>query len=183
MWTLYPEDIVTERGLVMVITGNGKGKTTSAFGQALRAIGHGYKVLIIQFMKGRKYGEVLAAEKYLSDLTIIQCGLDSFVTKDNPDPVDLDLAKQGMQKAQEAVQGGQYDLIVLDEINVAVDFKLIPEQEVIDLIRKKPFELTLLLTGRYASDKIKKVADMVSDVNEVKHHYKAGIEGRAGIEY
>lgn len=183
MWTLYPEETITKRGLVMVITGNGKGKTTSAFGQALRAIGHGYKVLVIQFMKGRKYGEVLAAEKYLSDLTIIQCGLDSFVTKGNPTQVDLDLARQGMEKAQEAVQSGQYNLIVLDEINVAVNFSLISEQEVLELIRKKPFELTLLLTGRYASDKIKKIADMVSDVNEVKHHYNVGIEGRAGIEY
>lgn len=177
------ETTIAKRGLVMVITGNGKGKTTSAFGQALRAIGHGYKVCIIQFMKGRKYGEILAAEKYLPDLTIFQCGLDSFVMRDNPAPVDIDLARQGFEKAKEIVQSKGYYMVILDEINVAVDFNLISEQEVIDLIKNKPPELNLILTGRYASDKIKEIADMVSDVTEVKHHYNAGIKGQAGIEY
>lgn len=177
------ETTIVNHGLVMVITGNGKGKTTSAFGQALRAIGHGYKVCIVQFMKGRKYGEILAAEKYLPDLTIIQSGLDSFVMRDNPAPVDIDLAKQGLEKAREAVQSNKYYLVILDEINVAVDFNLIAEREVIDLIKNKPPELNLLLTGRYASDNIRGIADMVSDINEVKHHYNAGIKGQSGIEY
>lgn len=177
------QSTIARHGLVMVVTGNGKGKTTSAFGQALRAIGHGYKVFIIQFMKGRKYGEIIAAEKYLPDLTIVQCGLDSFVMKDNPAPVDIDLAQKGFEKAKEAVKSKKYNLVILDEINVAVNFNLISEQKVIDLIKQKPPELNLLLTGRYASDKIEEIADMVSDITEIKHHYNAGIKGQAGIEY
>ncbi|MEQ8237181.1 MAG: cob(I)yrinic acid a,c-diamide adenosyltransferase [Syntrophomonadaceae bacterium] len=172
-----------KRGLVMVITGNGKGKTTSAFGQALRAIGQGYKVCMIQFMKGRKYGEVIAGEKYLPDLTFYQFGLDSFVMRDNPAGVDVQLARQGFEKAKEVVSSGEYDMVILDEINVAVDFGLIPEEEVLQLIKSKPSHVDLLLTGRYASEKLREIADMVSEVTEIKHHYNAGIKDRAGIEY
>jgi len=172
-----------KRGLVMVITGNGKGKTTSAFGQALRAIGQGYKVCMIQFMKGRKYGEVIAGEKYLPDLTFYQFGLDSFVMRDNPAGVDVQMARQGFEKAKEVVSSGEYDMVILDEINVAVDFGLIPEEEVLQLIKNKPSHVDLLLTGRYASEKLREIADMVSEVTEIKHHYNAGIKDRAGIEY
>ncbi|NMC27256.1 MAG: cob(I)yrinic acid a,c-diamide adenosyltransferase [Syntrophomonadaceae bacterium] len=172
-----------KRGLVMVITGNGKGKTTSAFGQALRAIGQGYKVCMIQFMKGRKYGEVIAGEKYLPDLTFYQFGLDSFVMRDNPAGIDVQLARQGFEKAKEVVSSGEYDMVILDEINVAVDFGLIPEEEVLQLIKNKPPNVDLLLTGRYASEKLREIADMVSEVTEIKHHYQAGIKDRAGIEY
>lgn len=172
-----------KRGLVMVITGNGKGKTTSAFGQALRAIGQGYKVCMIQFMKGRKYGEVIAGEKYLPDLTFYQFGLDSFVMRDNPAGIDVQLARQGFEKAKEVVSSGEYDMVILDEINVAVDFGLIPEEEVLQLIKNKPPNVDLLLTGRYASEKLREIADLVSEVTEIKHHYQAGIKDRAGIEY
>ena len=171
------------RGLVIVITGNGKGKTTAAFGQALRAVGQGYKVFIIQFMKGRDYGEFVAAEKYLPRLTIRRSGLDSFVMRDHPAPVDIELARQGFDLAKEAVTSGKYDMIILDEINVAVDFKLIPLEDVIDLIKNKPPALDLILTGRYAAKAIIKLADTVSDVKEIKHHYAAGVKERAGIEY
>ncbi len=173
---------IAKRGLVMVITGNGKGKTTSAFGQALRAIGQGYQVCIIQFMKGRKYGEILASEKYLP-ITFYQFGLDSFVMRENSAQIDIDVAYQGFQKAKEIIQSGKYDMVILDEINVAVDFGLIPEQEVIALIKNKPPELDLILTGRYAADKLIEIADLVSDVTEIKHHYNVGIKDRAGIEY
>lgn len=172
-----------KRGLVMVITGNGKGKTTSAFGQALRAVGQGYTVCIIQFMKGRKYGEVLAGEKYLPNITFYQFGLDSFVMRDNPAQVDVDLAWQGFEKAKEVVHSGQYDMVILDEINVAGDFNLIPEKEIVQLVNTKPPELDLILTGRYASEKLRQIADLVSEVTEIKHHYNAGIKNRAGIEY
>lgn len=173
----------TTRGLVMVITGNGKGKTTSAFGQALRAVGQGYKVFILQFMKGRDYGEYIAAEKYLPRLTIRRSGLDSFVMRDHPAPVDIQLARQGFEQAKKAIASGKYNMVILDEINVAVDFKLIPLQEVIELIQNKPTALDLILTGRYAAKEIVKLADMVSEVKEIKHHYAAGIKDRAGIEY
>jgi cob(I)alamin adenosyltransferase len=175
--------IKTAKGLVIVMTGNGKGKTTAAFGQALRAIGQGYNVFVLQFMKGRKYGEFIAAEKYLPHLTIRMSGLDSFVMRDNPAAIDIDLAKKGLDAAQKAIMSGKYDMVILDEINVALDFKLIALTEVIQLIKNKPENLDLILTGRYAPPEIIELADTVSEVKEVKHHYKAGIKDRAGIEY
>jgi len=171
------------RGLVIVITGDGKGKTTSAFGQALRAIGQGYKVLVVQFMKGRKYGEFIAAEKHLPDLTIKRFGLDSFVMRDNPAAVDIELALQGFEFAKKAIGGGKYNMIILDEINVAVDFKLVDLKQVLEMIKNKPPALDLILTGRYAADEIIRLADTVSEIQEIKHHYAAGIKDRAGIEY
>ena len=173
----------SRRGLVIVMTGNGKGKTTSAFGQALRAIGQGYKVFIVQFMKGRDYGEFIAAGKYLPRLTIRRSGLDSFVMRDNPAAVDIELAKEGLNLAQQAIISGKYDMVILDEINVALDFKLIPLEEVMELIKNKPPSLDLILTGRYAAKEIIKIADTVSEIKEIKHHYAAGIKDRAGIEY
>ena len=171
------------KGLVIVITGNGKGKTTSAFGQALRAIGQGYKVLIVQFMKGRKYGEFIAAEKYLPRLTIRMSGLDSFVMRDNPAAIDIELAQKGLDVAQKAIKSEKYDMVILDEINVALDFKLIALTEVMELIKNKPANLDLILTGRYAPKEIIKLADTVSEIKESKHHYAAGIKDRAGIEF
>jgi cob(I)alamin adenosyltransferase len=174
---------VPKKGLVLVITGNGKGKTTSAFGQALRAIGQGLRVCMIQFMKGRAYGEVIAAEKYLPNFKLYQFGLDSFVMRDNPAPVDVELARQGLEMAKKVIHSGEYDMVILDEINVAADFKLIPAEEVLELVRSKPPELDLVLTGRYASPELQELADTVSEVREIKHHYAAGHKGRAGIEY
>ncbi|MBU4074014.1 MAG: cob(I)yrinic acid a,c-diamide adenosyltransferase, partial [Proteobacteria bacterium] len=135
------------KGILQVYTGNGKGKTTAAFGQALRAIGQGYKVCVIQFMKGRKYGEFLAAEKYLPDLTVHLSGLDSFVMRDNPAPLDIELARQGLDLARQAVLSGDYDMVILDEINAAADFKLIPLADVLALMKDKPAGLDLILTG------------------------------------
>jgi cob(I)alamin adenosyltransferase len=175
--------IKTAKGLVMVITGNGKGKTTAAFGQALRAIGQGYKVFVLQFMKGRKYGEFIAAEKYLPRLTVRMSGLDSFVMRDNPATIDIELAQKGLDTARKEIKNGKYDMVILDEINVALDFKLVDLRKVIELIKNKPAGLDLILTGRYAPKEIIELADTVSEVKEVKHHYKAGIKDRAGIEY
>jgi cob(I)alamin adenosyltransferase len=173
----------TAKGLMIVITGNGKGKTTSAFGQALRAIGQGYKVFILQFMKGREYGEFIAAEKYLPNLTIRKSGLDSFVMRGNAAAIDIELAQKGLDTARKAIMSGKYDMVILDEINVALDFKLIKLKEVIELIKNKPTALNIILTGRYAPKEIIKLADTVSEVQEIKHHYNAGIKDRAGIEY
>lgn len=173
-----------EKGLVMVITGSGKGKTTSAFGQALRALGQGYKVCMIQFMKGSKYGEVLAAENYLPDSFVFyQFGSDSFVSRGNPAPSDVELAGQGFARAEEAVKSGEFNMVILDEINVAVDFGLIDEQLLLDLIKDKPPLVHLVLTGRYATEKVREAADMVSEITEVKHHYHNGVKGQPGIEY
>jgi cob(I)alamin adenosyltransferase len=181
-----PRKSVLERhrkGLVQIYTGNGKGKTTAAFGQALRALGQGYRVCVVQFMKGRKYGEFLAAEKYLPNLTIHLSGLDSFVMRENPAPLDIELARQGLDLARRVIASGDYDMIILDELNVAADFKLIPLEEVLALIEGKPTGLDLILTGRYAPEEVIALADTVSEIQEIRHHYAAGIKDRAGIEY
>jgi len=171
-----------KRGLVMVYTGEGKGKTTAAVGQAVRALGHGWRVYMIHFMKGRDYGEHLAARR-LPGLTMVKAGRDSFVNRDNPDPVDVQLAREGFRQAREAVFSGEYDLVVLDEINVAVDFRLIPLEDLLELVEQKPKELDLILTGRYAHPEIIKRADMVSEILNIKHHYDSGVESRRGIEH
>lgn len=176
-------EALSPRGLVIVITGNGKGKTTSAFGQALRAAGQGLNVFIMQFMKGRDYGEYKAVRKYLPQITIRRSGLDSFVMRDNPAPVDIELARRGFAAVKKAAASGKYDMLILDEINVAVDFKLIHLEELISFIKNKPPALDLVLTGRYAPRALVKLADTVSEVKEIKHHYAAGIKDRAGIEY
>jgi cob(I)alamin adenosyltransferase len=171
------------RGIVQVYTGNGKGKTTAAFGQALRALGRDYRVCVIQFMKGRKYGEFLAAEKYLPHLTIHLAGLDSFVMRENPAPIDIELAREGLELARRVIASGDFEMVILDEINVAVDFRLIPVSDVVALIQAKPPALDLILTGRYAPPEIIELADTVSEIREIRHHYNAGIKDRAGIEY
>lgn len=176
-------DSGTKKGLVIVITGDGKGKTTSAFGQALRATGQGYKVCIVQFMKGRAYGEVLAVKKYLPTITLLQFGLDSFVMRDDPASVDMELAQQGFDKAKEIIASGEYDMVILDEINVVMDFGLVPDYEILEMVKNKPPELDLVMTGRYAPESLRALADTVSEVKEVKHHYAAGVKNRAGIEY
>lgn len=172
-----------KKGIVMVNTGNGKGKTTAAFGQALRAIGHGYKVCIIQFMKGRAYGEYQSAKQFLPNLTVHLVGLDSFVMRDNPAPVDIKMAKEGFLLAKEVMGSGDYDMVILDEINVAVDFKLIDLKDVLDLIKTRPPGLDVILTGRYAHPEIMALADTVTEMKEIKHHYAAGVKDRPGIEY
>lgn len=169
-------------GLIMVFTGDGKGKTTAAVGQALRALGHGFKVIMIHFMKGRDYGEFLAAAK-LPGLTIVKAGRDSFVKREQPDKIDLELARDGFNKAKQAIKSGDYDLVVLDEINVAVDFGLVPEEELLKLLEEKPAQVTVILTGRAATPKVVKRADMVSEVLAIKHHYEAGADCIKGIEY
>lgn len=173
-----------ERGLVMVYTGNGKGKTTAALGQALRAIGHGRKVCVVQFMKGSKnYGELQAAARYLPDLEIVQSGLETFVDRENPAQIDIDLARRGIQAARNAAASGKYQLLILDEINVALDFRLLSLEEVIRFIKEKPPRLDLILTGRGAAQEIIGLANLVSEILEVKHHYSTGVEAREGIEF
>ena len=164
-------------------TGNGKGKTTAALGLALRALGYGRKIFMAQFMKGRDYGETLAAAKYLPGLTLYKCGLDSFVRKGNPSTVDIELAQKGFATAREAVFSGKYDMVILDEINVAVDFQLIPLASVVDLLKNKPENLYLGLTGRNAAAEIIELADLVTEMKEIKHPYSKGVPAQEGFEY
>lgn len=175
---------MNKTGLILLYTGDGKGKTTASFGLALRAIGHGEKVYMIQFMKGSEnYGEIQAVRKYLPGFELVQKGMDKFVKKGDPDAEDLRLAREGIDLARKVISEGKYDLVILDEINVAVNFGLISEDAVLDLISLKPDHVTIVLTGRYASEKIMEKADMISEVKEVKHHYKKGIAAQPGIEY
>ena len=172
-----------EKGLVQVYTGNGKGKTTDSLGLALRAAGHGLKTFVIQFMKGNiQYGELESAKKLSPHLTIRQMGRETFVSKTNPDPMDIEWAQKGFALAKEVIASGDYDIVILDEINVAVDYGLIPLSDLLQLIDSKPATVELILTGRNAKPEIIEKADLVTEMVERKHYYKKGVKSREGIE-
>jgi len=170
-------------GLVQVITGGGKGKTTAAFGLGLRAVGHGLRVLALQFMKGdTRYGEFHSVS-YLPRFAIERFGTGGLVDMNNPSDADRAEAQRGLVRAREAVFSGDYDVIILDEINVAVSWKLLSVDEVLALIKDKPPNVELVLTGRYGDPKIIEVADYVTQLGQVKHPYQQGILARQGIDY
>jgi len=169
--------------MIQIYTGNGKGKTTAALGLGLRAVGHGLKVIMIQFMKGEiNYGE-LEAVKHLSDFKIEQYGRPDFVNPENPDKEDIRLAEQALKRAAKVIKNKEFDIVILDEINVAVSFGLIKAEKVIELIKNTSKKTELILTGRYMPEEFIKYADLISEVREVKHHFQAGVPARKGIEY
>lgn len=171
------------QGTVQVYTGDGKGKTTAALGLALRAWGHGARVLVIQFMKGRiDYGE-LAAARRLPGFDIEQYGRETFVDRDEPAAEDVALAREALARARQVVAENAYDLVVLDEVNVAVDYGLVETKEILDLVAARPPEMELVLTGRGAPAAFVEAADLVSEVREIKHHYREGVAARKGIEF
>ena len=173
----------TNRGIIMINTGNGKGKSTSAFGLALRAVGHDQNVCIIQFMKGDiDTGEYRAFAKYLPQVRFEATGSTDFVDRDNPSPMDLDEADRGMQLAKEALQG-DYQLVILDEINVAIDFGLVSTESVLRLVQQRAPHVSVMLTGRQAPESLRQAADMVSEITEIKHHFYSGVAAKPGIEY
>lgn len=170
------------QGLVQVYTGNGKGKSSAALGLGLRAAGHGFEVYMIQFMKGQiNYGE-LEAVKHIPNFTIRQFGRPDFVDKSNPDPEDIKLAQEALEHARSIIKIGSVEFLILDEINVAIDFGLVTDKEVITLIKARPPHMELILTGRYAPPSIIKIADLVSEIKEVKHPYQKGVAARKGVE-
>ncbi len=171
-------------GLVQVYTGDGKGKTTAALGVAFRAIGHGMKVFMIQFMKGSIfYGELKTAQMLSPYMTIVQKGRDEFVDRNNPDPEDIKLAQEGIKLAEEIMKKNEHDILILDEINVALDFGLVSLEQVLNLIHNKPKDMELILTGRYAHPEVVKNADLVTEMVEIRHYYaEKGIDARDGIE-
>jgi len=171
-----------KKGYIHVYTGPGKGKTTAALGLGLRAAGAGLKVHMLQFMKGRRYSELDAIEN-IPGFTISQHGRDEFVSKENPEQIDIDLAQQGFAYAKEITKKEKYDLVILDEINVAVDFNLIDVDDVLEIVEGKPEKLELVLTGRYAHPKITRIADYVTEMLEIKHPYQHGVEARKGIDF
>ncbi|MFW6119829.1 MAG: cob(I)yrinic acid a,c-diamide adenosyltransferase [Petrotogales bacterium] len=170
------------KGIVHVYTGPGKGKTTAALGLGLRAAGAGFKVHMLQFMKGRRYSEIDAIQS-IPNFTISQHGRDEFVSKENPEQIDIDLARDGFEEAKKVVENGKHDMVILDEINVAVDYNLIPVDNVLKLIVEKPEKLELVLTGRDAHPEIVKLADIVTEMLEIKHPYQHGVTGRKGVEF
>lgn len=171
------------RGYVQVYTGDGKGKTTAALGLALRAIGCGLKVYIGQFLKGQMYGELTSAKRLSPDIKIEQFGRKGFVhvTKD-PDEEDVKRAKRGLKKCLDAMLSQKYNIIILDEINVAVYFNLLSEKEVLNFLSQKPENIELVLTGRYAPASFLKKADLVTVMKGKKHYYQKGVKAREGIE-
>jgi cob(I)alamin adenosyltransferase len=171
-----------ERGCVQVYTGNGKGKTTAALGLAFRAVGRGLRVCMFQFIKGGgQYGEHLMAEKLAPLLTIIQSGRPGWVnTKDITE--DRKVAQAALVQATELLMSGRYDVMIMDEINGAVGFGLIDVEQVLELIRLKPERVELVLTGRNAKEQVMAVADLVTEMRDIKHYYAAGVPARTGIE-
>ncbi len=167
--------------MIQVYTGNGKGKTTAALGLALRAAGAGFRVYIIQFIKGRHYSELNSLKK-IGNITLEQCGRGCFI-KNKPQPRDFALAKAGLVKVKLAIAQKCYRLIILDEVNVALKLGILEIGEVLNIIKKAPRKTELVLTGRYAPPEILKIADLVSDIREVKHYYQKGVRGRRGMEF
>lgn len=170
-----------KKGYIQLYTGNGKGKTTAALGLSLRNICAGGKVYFGQFMKGQDCSELKAPE-YLPGLTMEQYGTSKYV-KDKPSPEDIRAAEEGFARAEAALLSGQYDLIVLDEINTALFYGLLSLQRVLELLDKKPEPVELVLTGRYAPSELIDRADLVTEMKEIKHYYKTGVLARRGIEY
>jgi len=172
-----------KKGLVQVYTGNGKGKTSAAFGLALRAIGRGLKVYIIQFIKGGfDYGELYVVDK-LPNLKLKAFGQGKFVTQFPPSKKDVEIAKEALKLAKKIVKSGEYDVVILDEINVAMSLRLIKTEEVVKMIKEKPKNVELVLTGRYAPKEIIDIADLVTEMKEIKHPFQKGIPPRKGIEF
>lgn len=170
-------------GIVQVYTGKGKGKTSAAFGLALRAVGRGLKVYIIQFIKGGfDYGELHVVSE-LPRLKLAAYGRGQFIEGGNPTEIDFKLAREAFEHAKKIVQSNEYDIVVLDEINVAITLKLLEVEEVLALIKRKPKYVELILTGRGAPDAIIEAADLVTEMVEIKHPFKTGIGARKGIEY
>ncbi len=172
-----------ETGRVQVYTGDGKGKTTAALGLACRAVGHNLRVVMIQFMKGSiEYGELNTAKRLAPNLTIIQQGRENFVNRDNPDPIDIEMAQEGIALAKRLMEEPP-DILVLDEINVAIDYGLVGLEQVVELMERRPEKMELVLTGRYAHPEVMKRADLVTEMVEIKHYYNMeGLDGRVGIE-
>jgi len=174
------------RGLIVVITGNGKGKTTSALGMALRAWGHGMRVCIIQFMKGDIFaGEWEGIKKLGSGIELHATGKGFCGIQGNPYPwtEHRDNADDALHLVREKIASGAFDLLILDEINNAIKLKLVELEPVLEILRAKPPLMHLVLTGRDAHPEVIELADTVSEVNEIKHAYRKGIDPQPGIDY
>jgi len=170
------------QGLVQVYTGEGKGKTTAALGLALRALGRGLRVFMLQFLKGDDTGELHAGRLFGDRFIIEQTGLKGFIRRNRIAEADIQRAQAALARAREVLTGGDYDLVILDEINVAMYFELVPVREVLRLVQERAPHVEVVLTGRYAPPAIIDAADLVTEMKNIKHYYEAGIHARQGIE-
>mgnify|MGYP001103618122 CR=1 FL=1 len=169
------------KGYVHVYTGNGKGKTTAAFGLALRAVGAGLRVYIAQFVKGMRYSETNTLAKLQDFITVKQYGRSCFINR-NPGEEDIQAAQEGLEKVKEIMRSGEYQMIILDEANIATHYNLFSVEEFLDFIEAKPEEVELVITGRYADPRVIEKADLVTEMKEIKHYYHKGVKARKGIE-
>ncbi len=177
-----------KHGYIQIYTGDGKGKTTASLGLAMRALGRNWKVLIIMFTKGgNDYGELNSfrelSPKISDNLKIIQAGLDRIVYINNETEEDIKLIKQGWEYAKKAIQNDEYQLIILDEANIAIDLGILDVDEVLEVLKNKPEEMEIVLTGRNAHPKVIEIAHLVSEIKPIKHYWDTGIAARKGIEY
>ena len=169
--------------MLQVYTGTGKGKTTAALGVALRGAGYGLKTMMFSFLKDDpNYGEARAF-RFLPDFELYQVGRDAFVNFHNPDPVDLKMCRDGWEKAKQAILERKADILILDELNIVLCTKMLPLEEVIEFLKQNKSALEIITTGRGAPDELIKIADLVTDMNEVKHYFHKGIASRNGIDH
>ena len=178
----------SKHGYIQVYTGNGKGKTTASLGLAMRALGRGWRVLIIMFTKGgNDYGELISfaqlSPSLKDNVKIIQAGLDRIVYTNNLTEEDKKQAELGWNTAKKAIENDEYQLIILDEANIAIDLKLIDLEEMVEVLKNKPEDIEIVLTGRNAKPEIIEIAHLVSEIIPIKHYWDKGIKARKGIEF
>src|SRR5712675_2874921 len=173
------------RGLIIVNTGPGKGKTTAAMGTALRAVGNGMRVLMLQFIKGSwHYGELDAVKAFGDKFVMQQMGRGCVkVGAEKPDPEDVRMVEEAWDEAAQAILSGQWDLVVLDEINYAISYGMLDPAKVVETLAKRPEQVHVILTGRNAHPSIVEIADTVTEMKQVKHAYEKGVLAQRGIEY
>lgn len=181
-------DIVLEHGYIQIYTGDGKGKTTASLGLALRAIGHGWKVLMVQFTKGGEqganyYGELASAAKLMPNLEVAQFGLDRVVYSHNISIEDYKETRRGWQYTKEAINSGKFQLVILDELNICADLGMIKISEIKEILMNKPQNLEIVITGRRAHPELVALAHLVTEMTPVKHYFNMGVMARQGIEY
>ena len=169
------------RGYVQVYTGNGKGKTTAALGLAVRAAGAGLRIFIAQFIKEEKCSEHVLLDELRGRITVKQYGKGLLMGRE-PSPADTRAAREGYDEVKNIVLSKEYDVVILDEANVAVNCGLIPVNDLLELIKTKPDRVELVITGRYADERIIEAADLVTELREIKHYLKQGVSARRGIE-
>ena len=169
-----------EKGMLQVYTGDGKGKTTAAIGLAVRAAGAGLKVFIGQFVKSMEYSEIKILEN-IDNIDVKQYGLNCFIEKE-PEQKDIKAAQEGLEEIKEVLTSGKYDIVILDEANIAVYFDLFSVEELIDVIDSRNEGIEVIVTGRKAKERLMDKADLVTDMQEIKHYYEKGVKARDGIE-